>query len=98
MKPPQKAEIAGLKEKQTELEGKRDEYDAAMRELLAGLPNLPASDVPVGVDEAANVEIRRWGTAPEFDFEVKDHVDLGEQLGILDLSGRRKSPVRAFRF
>ena len=91
-----KAEIAGLKEKQTELEHARDAADAAMRDLLSGLPNIPADDVPVGVDEAANVEIRRWGTPREFDFEVKDHVDIGEALGILDLE--RATKISGARF
>jgi seryl-tRNA synthetase len=53
-----KAEVADLKAKQSELEEKRDEAETAMHDLLAGLPNLPAQDVPVGADEAANVEIR----------------------------------------
>ena len=79
-----KAEVAGLKEKQSELEAMRDESETKMRELLAGLPNIPAEGVPVGADETANVEIRKWGVPKEFDFEVKDHVDLGEILGILD--------------
>jgi seryl-tRNA synthetase len=55
-----------------------------MDDLLANLPNIPAPDVPVGKDESANVEVRKWGEPKEFDFEVKDHVDLGEALGILD--------------
>jgi seryl-tRNA synthetase len=80
-----KAEVAGLKDKQIELEKARDESDAAMRELLSALPNIPAADVPVGHDESSNQEIRRWGEPREFDFEPKDHVDLGESLGILDL-------------
>jgi seryl-tRNA synthetase len=80
-----KAEVAGLKDKQTELEKARDDAEAAMRELLSGLPNIPAADVPVGPDESANKEIRRWGEPRKFDFEPKDHVDLGESLGILDL-------------
>lgn len=79
-----KSEVAGLKEKQAELEKLRDEADAAMHELLAGLPNIPADDVPVGADETANREIRRIGEPRVFDFEPKDHVDLGEALGILD--------------
>jgi len=80
-----KAEVAGLKDKQAALEKARDDADAAMRELLSGLPNIPANDVPVGPDESANKEIRRWGEPREFHFEPKDHVDLGESLGILDL-------------
>lgn len=80
-----KVQVAGLKERQTELERQRDEAEAAMRELLAGLPNIPDEDVPVGADESANKEIRRWGEPREFDFKPKDHVDLGTALGILDL-------------
>ncbi|HVE56885.1 MAG TPA: serine--tRNA ligase [Pyrinomonadaceae bacterium] len=79
-----KAEVSGLKDKQSELDTKRDEAEAEMRDLLANLPNIPAEGVPVGADESANVEIRKWGAPVEFDFEVKDHVDLGESLGILD--------------
>ncbi|HEX8737485.1 MAG TPA: serine--tRNA ligase [Pyrinomonadaceae bacterium] len=91
-----KAEVAGLKEKQSELEKQRDEAELAMRELLAGLPNVPAEGVPVGADESANVEVRRWGTAREFDFEPLDHVDLGEKLGILDLE--RATKIAGSRF
>ncbi len=79
-----KSEIAGLKDKQTELEKQRDEAISLMHELLAGLPNVPAEGVPVGADESANVEIRKWGEPREFDFEPQDHVDLAEALGILD--------------
>ena len=80
-----KADVAGLKDKQTGLEKLRDEAEVAMRDVLINLPNIPADDVPVGADETANKEIRRWGQPREFDFEPKDHVDLGETLGILDL-------------
>ena len=91
-----KAEVAGLKERQGELEKLRDEAESAMRDVLINLPNLPASDVPVGKDEAANQEIRRWGTPREFDFEPKDHVDLGESLGILNLE--RATKIAGSRF
>ena len=91
-----KAEVAGLKQKQAELEAQRDEAEAAMRELLANLPNIPAEGVPVGADESANVEIRKWSEPREFDFEVKDHVDLGEALGILDLE--RATKIAGSRF
>jgi seryl-tRNA synthetase len=91
-----KAEVAGLKEKQAELESRRDEAETGMRELLINLPNIPAQDVPVGVDEAANVEVRKWGEPREFDFEVKDHVDLGESLGILDTE--RATKIAGSRF
>lgn len=91
-----KAEVSGLKDQQAELEKQRDEADAAMRDLLAGLPNIPADDVPVGADESANKEIRRWGEPREFDFEPKDHVDLGTALGILDLE--RATKIAGSRF
>jgi len=91
-----KADVAGLKDRQTELERMRDEADSSMRDLLAGLPNIPAADVPVGPDESANKEIRRWGEPREFDFEPKDHVDLGEALGILDLE--RATKIAGSRF
>ncbi|HKP70166.1 MAG TPA: serine--tRNA ligase [Pyrinomonadaceae bacterium] len=91
-----KGEVAGLKDKQAALEKARDEVDSSMRDLLSGLPNLPADGVPVGPDESANVEVRRWGTPREFDFEPKDHVDLGEALGILDLE--RASKIAGARF
>jgi len=91
-----KAEVADLKTKQSELEAKRDEAEAAMHDLLAGLPNIPAQDVPIGADENANIEIRMWGEPREFDFEPKDHVDLGESLGILDLE--RATKIAGSRF
>ncbi|MEP6704042.1 MAG: serine--tRNA ligase, partial [Acidobacteriota bacterium] len=91
-----KSEITGLKEKQALLEKARDVAEAEMRELLAGLPNIPSDGVPVGVDETANKEIRRWGEPRDFDFEPKDHVDLGESLGILDLE--RATKIAGSRF
>ena len=91
-----KAEVVGLKDKQSELERQRDEVESGMRELLSGLPNIPAADVPVGLDESANLEIRSWGEPRAFDFEPKDHVDLGETLGILDLE--RATKIAGSRF
>src|SRR5205809_7839884 len=82
--------VGNLKDQIAELDQKRDQAEARMRELLSTLPNIPHESVPVGKDESANVEIRRWGTKPEFDFEPKDHVDLGTALGILDLERATK--------
>jgi seryl-tRNA synthetase len=79
-----KVEVAGLKGKQSELDEKRKEFEAKMNDLMSHLPNIPDESCPVGTDESANVEIRKWSDPKEFDFEVKDHVDLGEALGILD--------------
>ena len=91
-----KAEVASLKDRQTELEQHRDKAEAAMHELLAGLPNIPDAEVPVGADEAANKEIRKWGEPREFGFEPKDHVDLAEALGILDQ--QRATKIASSRF
>ena len=87
----------------TELSEAKQQLDAIQLELdalMMGIPNLPADDVPVGKDEDDNVEIRRWGTPREFDFDVQDHVALGEQHGYLDfetaakLSGARFAIMR----
>jgi seryl-tRNA synthetase len=67
-----------------------------MQELLATVPNVPHESVPVGRDESANREVRRWGEAPSFDFEPEDHVDIGTRLGILDLE--RAAKIAAARF
>ena len=58
--------------------------------FTSALPNLPAADVPVGADENDNVEIKRWGTVPSFDFEVKDHVDIGAGLNGMDIETATK--------
>ncbi|MGE0013534.1 MAG: serine--tRNA ligase [Azoarcus sp.] len=65
-----------------------------LNEFLLGLPNLPQESVPVGEDETANVEVRRWGTPGVYDFEVKDHVDLGAALGLDFDTGAKLSGSR----
>jgi len=67
-----------------------------LNDLMIGLPNLPHDSVPVGQDESANQEITRWGTPWVFDFEPRDHVDLGTALGILDLE--RAAKISGARF
>jgi seryl-tRNA synthetase len=89
-------EVNELKERITELDRLREQAETRMRDLLSTLPNIPHESVPVGKDESANVEVRSWGTKPEFDFELKDHVDLGTALGILDLD--RAAKIAAARF
>ncbi|POF89871.1 serine--tRNA ligase [Pseudomonas putida] len=77
-----------------------DEIQAELDGILLTIPNLPDASVPVGADEDGNVEVRRWGTPRAFDFEVKDHVALGEISGGLDfetaakLSGARFALLR----
>jgi seryl-tRNA synthetase len=65
-----------------------------MNAFLATLPNLPQEDVPVGTDEGGNVEVRRWGTPRSYDFEVRDHVDLGAPLGLDFETGAKLSGSR----
>lgn len=89
-------EVGQLKERIASLDSARDAAEARMREILSTIPNLPHESVPVGADEMANVEVRRWGTTPVFDFEPKDHVDLGTALGILDLE--RATKIATARF
>jgi len=76
-----------------------DSIQTELSALLMALPNLPQDDVPVGPDETANVEVRRWGTPRVFDFPTRDHVDLGAPLGLdfdlgAKLSGSRFSFLR----
>ncbi len=83
-----------LKAAEQQLSGVQDE----MNEILLGLPNLPHESVPAGLSEEDNVEIARWGEPTSFDFEVKDHVDLGEKLGLdfetaAKLTGSRFSTI-----
>jgi seryl-tRNA synthetase len=89
-------QVGELKDRIAELDGLRNAAETRMSDLLSSLPNIPHSSVPVGKDESDNVEVRRWGTKPEFDFEPKDHVDLGTALNILDLD--RAAKIAASRF
>ncbi|HLM54424.1 MAG TPA: serine--tRNA ligase, partial [Pseudoxanthomonas sp.] len=94
------AEVAGfgeeLKQSEVELENLRDRIEAVALEI----PNLPHDSVPPGADESANVEQHRWGEPRQFDFAIKDHVELGARHGWLDadagakLSGARFTVLR----
>ena len=84
------AETKELRETIQQLDEKVQHEDAALRQMLATIPNLPHASVPVGQTPADNVEVRRWGKPPQFDFVPKPHWDLGEQLGILDLERATK--------
>jgi seryl-tRNA synthetase len=80
------AEVANLGDELKAAEEKLGFIQIRMQELLSGIPNLPHENVPVGKSEADNVEVRRIGTPRIFDFEVKDHVDVGEGLKQLDFA------------
>jgi seryl-tRNA synthetase len=78
------AEVAGLKDEIQKGEESERALEKARDAMLAAIPNLPAADVPVGPDESANVELRRFGEAPQRNFTPKQHFDLGEALGQMD--------------
>jgi seryl-tRNA synthetase len=73
-----------------ELEKAAEEYDARLSGVLVNIPNIPHDSVPVGKGSEDNVEVRRWGAPPHFDFTPKPHWEIGEQLGILDLERAAK--------
>jgi seryl-tRNA synthetase len=87
---PQIHEIKELREQIQDSEKKAAEEEARLRELLAAIPNLPSDSVPVGTSADDNVETRRWGTPPKFDFKPRPHWELGEELGVLDLERAAK--------
>jgi seryl-tRNA synthetase len=80
----------------TALDERVKELDARFRDELAGIPNLPHESVPAGKDSEDNVEVRRCGEPPRFDFEPKAHWDLGPELGILDFD--RAAKITGARF
>jgi len=84
------AQTKEMREEIQALEKTAEEYDTRLREILVGIPNLPHESVPVGKSEEDNVEVRRWGSPPRFDFSPKPHWELGEHLGILDLERATK--------
>jgi seryl-tRNA synthetase len=78
------AEVAALKSDLQEGEAQEREIESGLRDLLATIPNLPLEDVPEGKDEDDNVEVRKVGEPKAFDFEAKEHFDIGEALGLMD--------------
>ena len=94
-----KAQVAQLKTDLENIESDLPQVQAALDDLLLRIPNLPHESVPVGKDETENVEVRKVGTPRTFDFDIKDHVDLGEKLGLdfekaAELSGARFSLMK----
>jgi seryl-tRNA synthetase len=94
------AEVAGLGDELKQLEERLAALQTEINDFLMGVPNLPHESVAPGKDETANVEVSRWGTPRNFDFAVRDHVDIGESLGQLDfatavkITGSRFSVMR----
>ncbi|MGJ7903673.1 serine--tRNA ligase [Lysobacter sp. 1R34A] len=97
---PLMAEVAAFGDELKASEARLDAIKAEIEAIALGIPNLPHASVPAGKDEADNVEIHRWGSPRTFDFEVKDHVELGARNGWLDgdtaakLSGARFTVLR----
>ncbi len=84
------AEVAGIKDKIAETEERQRTLGAELEDILAGLPNLPAADVPDGADEEANLLLRSHGEARKPNFKAKQHFELGEDLGLLDFDRAAK--------
>jgi seryl-tRNA synthetase len=91
-----KTEMKGVADRIKAGEARLDEVKAAIERFLLVVPNMPDASVPVGKDAAANVEVRRVGTPPAFDFEPRSHWDLGPELGILDFE--RAARISGARF
>ncbi|HEX7858025.1 MAG TPA: serine--tRNA ligase [Sphingobium sp.] len=94
-----KAEVAALKEGVPTLEARERELSTAINDRLLAVPNIPADDVPQGVDEADNVEQARWGEPRAMDFPAQDHADFGPALGLdfeaaAAMSGARFTALR----
>ena len=93
------AQVGAIKNELDTSAARLDVIQAELQTLLLAVPNLPHESVPVGAGEEGNVEVRRWGTPRNFDFPVKDHVEIGEKLGLdfdtgIKLSGSRFTFMR----
>ena len=89
-----KAQVGALKAELDQSATRLDQLQGELQAMLAAVPNLPHDSVPLGADESANVEVRRWGQPRAFDFAVKDHVDLGAPLGLDFDMGTKLSGAR----
>ena len=89
-----KAEVAAMKAELEQSAARLEQIQTELQAMLVAVPNLPHASVPVGADEEGNVEVRRWGTPRAFDFDIKDHVDLGTPLGLDFESGIKLSGAR----
>ena len=89
-----KAQVGALKVELDQSATRLEQLQGELQAMLVAVPNLPHESVPVGADESANVEVRRWGQPRAFDFAVKDHVDLGAPLGLDFDMGAKLSGAR----
>ena len=84
------AQVGAIKTELDTSAARLDQIQAEMQTLLLAVPNLPHASVPVGADETGNVEVRRWGTPRAFDFAAKDHVDIGQPLGLAAVGAKHQ--------
>ena len=89
-------EMKGVSEDLGKLESEQEDIEKTYSRLALTIPNLVHESVPVGIDETANKEIRKWGEIPNFDFKVNDHIDISENLDVVDLE--RAAKVAGSRF
>ena len=91
-------ESRSMKERIPEKEAELAEVEERLREELLKIPNMTHPDAPIGKDESENVGLRRWGETPDFGFDVRDHVEIGDSLGIIDFDAGAKVAGSKFYF
>ena len=89
-------EMKNISNELTKLESEQEHIEKKYLKLAATIPNLVDKSVPIGPDESTNKEIKRWGNIPKFDFKIKDHIDISEDLNLVDLE--RAAKVAGARF
>ena len=90
------AEMKNISNELTKLDSEQEEIEKKYLKLASTIPNLVHESVPIGPDDSANKEIKKWGNIPKFDFKVKDHIDISEDLDLVDLE--RAAKVAGARF
>ena len=85
--------MRALGDKISEGDKKLKDVESRLHAIMLTIPNMPAADVPVGKDDSENPEVRKWGELPKYDFEPKNHWEIGENLGILDAERAAKVSV-----
>ena len=90
------AEMKNISNELTKLESEQEEIEKKYLKLASTIPNLVDKSVPLGIDDSSNKEIKKWGNIPKFDFKIKDHIDISEDLNLVDLE--RAAKVAGARF
>ncbi len=90
------SELKTLSSELEKLEIQQEDTKSRYEKLAFAIPNLIDDTIPIGSDESANMEVRKWGNIPQFDFQIKDHIDLSERLNLVDL--KRAAKVSGARF